>query len=139
MSLPALEDVKIPVKVKLAALWASVMFCYVYGDYFDLYTPGKLQGMLEGRMEPLGAVTQGVLFGTSILMVVPSLMIFLSIALQPAISRWLNIAAGLLYSAIMLLIAVSGGWMFYVFLALVEATLTSLVVWHAWCWPRQVT
>ncbi len=38
-----LEDLKINVKIKLAALWASVMFCYIYADYFGLYEPGKLQ------------------------------------------------------------------------------------------------
>lgn len=132
----ALDDIKVHVRYTLAALWTSVMFCYVYGDYFDLYRPDKLQGMLDGQMGPLGAVTQGVLLGTSILMAVPSLMIFLSVALPPALCRWLNIAAGVFYSAIMLLIAVSGGWLFYTFLALIEATLTSLVVWYAWRWPR---
>jgi len=34
------------------------MSCFIYADYFELYVPGKLQGMLAGRMEPLGAVTQ---------------------------------------------------------------------------------
>ncbi len=29
-----LDDIKIHVKVKMAALWASVMFCYICGDYF---------------------------------------------------------------------------------------------------------
>ncbi len=77
MSSPALEDTKIPVRIKLSALWTSVMFCYVYGDYFDLYVPGKLQDMLQGEMA-LGTVTQGMLFGTSILMAVPSLMVVLS-------------------------------------------------------------
>ena len=57
-----LEDVKVPVRVKLSALWASVMFCYVYGDYFGLYKPGSLQHMLDGRMEPLGPTTQGILW-----------------------------------------------------------------------------
>jgi len=137
MSLPALEDARIPVKIRLSALWASVMFCYVYGDYFELYVPGKLQGMLHGRMEPLGAVTQAILLGTSIMMVVPSVMIFLCLALRPSVSRRLNMAFGLVYTAIMLLIAATSGWIFYVFLALVEVVLTSLVFWHAWRWPRQ--
>ena len=34
------------------------MFCYVYADYFGLYKPHVLQGMLEGQMGPLGATTQ---------------------------------------------------------------------------------
>ena len=49
-----LENANVNVRVKLAALWASVMFCYIYADYFGLYVPGKLQGMLEGKMGPLG-------------------------------------------------------------------------------------
>jgi hypothetical protein len=36
-----LADAPVPVRLKLSALWASVMFCYVYGDYFDLFRPGS--------------------------------------------------------------------------------------------------
>ena len=43
----ALEEYRAPTKVKLAALWASTMFCYVYGDYFGLYLPGKLAAKQE--------------------------------------------------------------------------------------------
>ncbi len=57
----SLDDVKIDVKIKLAALWTSVMFCCIYADYFGLYRTGTLQGMLQGRMSPLGPATQGVL------------------------------------------------------------------------------
>jgi hypothetical protein len=31
----ALEDVKVNVKLKLAALWASFMFLYIYVDYWS--------------------------------------------------------------------------------------------------------
>jgi len=136
MGVPALEDAKIPTKIKLSALWTSVMFCYVYGDYFELYVPGKLQQMLSGKMA-IGTVSQGMLVGTSILMAVPSLMIFLSLACPPMISRWLNVVAGLFYAIIMLLILTGGGWTFYLFLAVVEVILTALIVFHAWRWPRQ--
>ena len=37
-----LEDFKINVKIKLAVLWTSVMFCYIYEDYFELYVPKRL-------------------------------------------------------------------------------------------------
>ena len=132
----ALEDTKVPVRFKLAALWTSVMFCYVYGDYFQLYTPGKLQDMLNGEMA-LGAVTQGMLVGTTILMAVPSLMIFLSLVLPAVVSRWLNVGAGLFYTAIMLLILYNGAWAFYMLFATIEVILTLLTVWYAWSWPRQ--
>lgn len=133
-----LTDVKISVRLKLASLWTSVLFCYVYGDYFELYVPGKLQEMLRGNMA-LGAVTQERLVGTALLMVVPSLMIFLSISLPPAVNRWLNIGIGLFYTVVMLLILVNSVWAFYALFASVEVMLTLLVVSYAWRWPRQPT
>src|SRR5437867_7490492 len=108
-----LDDIKIDVKIKLSALWASVMFCYIYADYFGLYVPGKLQGMLAGKMVPLGPATQGVLLGTSVMMAIPSVMIFLSVALRPKVNRWLNIVAGMLFTLIIL--TTMWDWKFYVF------------------------
>jgi hypothetical protein len=55
----ALEDFKVPVRLKLFALWSSVMFFYIYGDYFELYQPRQLQAMISGRT-PLGLTSQGV-------------------------------------------------------------------------------
>jgi hypothetical protein len=123
--------------MKLSALWASVMFCYIYADYFGLYVPGKLQGMLAGKMAPLGPTTQGVLVGTSVMLAVPSVMIFLSLALKPKLNRWLNIILGILYTAIILI--TMWDWAFYIFYGIVEVILTGLVVWYAWNWPKQGT
>lgn len=130
-----LDDMAIHVKVKLAALWASLMLLYLYGDYFGLYKPGYLQSMLDGRMGPLGPVTQNVLLGTSVLMAIPALMVYLSVALKPGVNRWLNIILGAAYAAIML-ITMPGAWNFYIFLGIIEVALSLLIVWHAWKWPR---
>ncbi len=130
-----LEDIKVHVRFKLSALWCSIMFCYIYGDYFELYQPGKLQEMLSGRTA-LGAVTQGALMGMAAVMAVPSLMIFLSLILPPAANRWINILLGAVYSVIMLL-AMQNSWHFYVLLGLIEIVLTLLIIWYAWTWPKQ--
>lgn len=132
----ALEDVKIHVRIKLSALWTSVMFCYLYGDYFGLYKPGALQHMLDGNMGPLGPTTQGVLLGTALMMAVPSAMVFLSLVLGARVCRWTNIVLGLLYTAIILL-TMPGAWAFYLVLGVVEAAFTLLIVWYAWTWPKR--
>ncbi len=44
------EDVKVNVKLKLASLWASFMFLYIYVDYFHLYMPGSLKDILAGKV-----------------------------------------------------------------------------------------
>ena len=131
----ALDDIKIHVKIKMSTLWVSVMFCYIYGDYFGLYVPGALQRMLEGKMGPFGPTTQGVLLGTSLMMVIPSVMIFLSLALKPNLNRWVNIILGVIYTVIILI--TMWDWAFYIFLGIVEVVLTALIVWYAWNWPKQ--
>src|SRR5438477_8044332 len=98
-----LQDTDIDVKIKLAALWASVMFLYIYADYFGLYVPGALQSMMAGKMGPLGPTTQEVLLGTSLMMAIPSLLIFLSVGVRASLSRWLNMCFGLVYTVIILI------------------------------------
>jgi Family of unknown function (DUF6326) len=131
---PLLDDIKIHVRFKLFALWSSVMFFYIYGDYFELYQPGKLQEMIAGRMV-FGVVSQAVLLGMAAVMVIPSLMPFLSLVLPTRVNRWMNIVFGVLYSVIMILV-IRGGWHFYIFFGLIEITLTVLIVWYAWTWPK---
>jgi hypothetical protein len=133
----AFEDINVHVRFKLFALWPSVMFFYIYGDYFELHQPGKLQEMISGRMA-FGAVSQGVLLGMAAVMVIPSLMPFLSLVLPTGVNRWVNIVFGALYSVIMIL-AIRGGWHFYILFGLIEITLTVLIVWYAWTWPKQPT
>jgi hypothetical protein len=76
-----LEDLKVNVRIKISALWAALMFCYIYADYFELYVPGKLADMMAENIGPLGHVTQAKLIGTAILLAIPALMLFLSIVL----------------------------------------------------------
>jgi hypothetical protein len=91
--------------------------------------------MLTGKMGPLGPTTQGILLGTSAMMAIPSVMVFLSLVLRPSLNRWLNIILGSVYTAIML-VTMPGEWTYYIFLGVIEVILTILVVWFAWKWPR---
>ena len=131
----AFEDIRVHVRLKLFALWSSVIFFYIYGDYFELYETGKLQQTMSGRM-PFGAISQEVLLGMAGVMVVPSLMPYLSLVLPVRLNRWLNIIFGVVYSLIMI-VAFKSGWYFYIIFGLIEITLTLLIVRYAWTWPRE--
>lgn len=131
-----LENPTINIKIKLAALWTSVMFCYVYGDYFELYVPEKISGILAGE-QILDSPTK--LFIAAIVMAIPSVMIALSVLLKPKINRILNIVFGVIFTAMMLLIAITSlsAWHgFYVFLAILESIITFSIVVLAFKWPR---
>ena len=135
MALSQLTDFKLHTKLKLSLLWASTVFCYLYCDYFELYVPGKLDGMLQGN-GLFGTVTQGALVATSVLLAIPSVLVFLSSALNPRTSQVLNVTFGVIYTLLMALLAFQADWYFYKFFAALEALLTSLVVWYAWTWPK---
>lgn len=130
-----LDDIRVHVKVKLSALWASVMFLYLYGDYFGLYVPGKLQRMLVGH-GPIGPTSQGSLLAASLILAAPGLMVFLSLALRPALGRWLNIILGMFFSLIVAA-TLPGAWHFYIALGVIEISLTLWIAWQAWRWPQQ--
>jgi len=131
----AFDDIKVHVRFKLFALWSAVMFFYIYGDYFELYQPGKLQALLAGRT-PFGSISQGVLLGMSSVMIIPSLMPFLSLILPATVNRWANIVFGAIYGVIMILV-IRGGWHYYVMFGVIEIILTALIVWYACTWPKQ--
>lgn len=139
MANTGLEDIKINLKIKLAALWASLMFCYVYGDFFSLFVPGRIQNLINGN-SGAGETTPTMLVSYAILLALPALMIFLSVALQARVNRILNIIMGVLYTLVMILVVSSSisEWMiFYVFLGVVEIILTCIIVWQAAKWPTR--
>ncbi|MEP1150729.1 MAG: hypothetical protein JXR20_08625 [Balneola sp.] len=132
-----LENPKVNIKIKLAALWTATTFCYLYGDYFELYTPGKVDSLISGENVLNSPM---ILFIASIILAIPPLMIFLSLVLKPQMNRILNIGFGLLFTIMMVLIAIGSltpWYTFYVFLATVESILTAIIVWYAWKWPRK--
>ena len=122
------------VRWKLCALWCSVVFLYIYGDYFELYQPGKLSGMVAGTTV-FGGISQGVLLGMASIMVMPCLMPVISLILPAGLSRWMNLVFGAVYTLAMIL-AIRGGWHFYVLFGLLEIGLTLGIVWCAWRWPK---
>jgi hypothetical protein len=130
-----LEDFKAPTSIKLALLWASLMFLYTYNDYFSLYTPGTIEDIAAGRLGPLGVASEGVRVGVSIMLAIPALMIFLSAALKPWVSRGLNVVFGLVYTGIEA-VTLLGAPLFYQIVVVLEMTLTALIVWNALRWPR---
>jgi len=131
-----LSDNKIDIKIKLSAIWGSVMSLYIYCDYFELYVPGKLQHMIDGTTL-FGQGDQGTLLGLSSILVVTSLMICLSVLLPAKSNRILNIIVGAIMTLMQAFIAYIAGWYFYKVYAVIEAILTALIIWYAWNWPKQ--
>ena len=133
-----LENPKVNIKIKLAALWASVTFCYLYGDYFELYTPDKVNSLITGE-NILNSPTK--LLIATLIMAIPSIMVAASIILKPKTNRILNILFGTLFTLMMIFIGVNSmteWYSFYALLAFLESIITFSIVWYAWKWPKKI-
>lgn len=130
-----LEDLKVSLRQKLAVLWMCFMLLFIYVDYLHLYMPGKVVDILKGRVFEFN-ITPGFLMVALVSMVIPTLMIFLSMALPSKVNRLVNIIIALVYIPYMLFNLVGEAWIHMVFGAVVEVVLLCLIIRYAWKWPR---
>lgn len=131
----ALEEIKVSLKLKLAALWAGFMFLYIYVDYFHLYMPDKIEDILQEKVFEFD-ITQGFILVALVLVTIPALMIFLSVALPAKVNRRANIIIAAVYIPFTLYNLAGEAWMHMVFGALVEVVLLCLIIRYAWKWPH---
>ncbi len=132
-----LEDKKVNVKVKLALLWAALMFIYVYNDIFSMYQPGHVTDLAEGHLEGV-YFTQTLLFGAAALMAFPSLMVLMSLILKARVNRIVNILVGIFHILVLVgtqFVGEGDSWLYWRFNELLEAFFLVLIIWIAWKWP----
>jgi hypothetical protein len=130
-----LEDTNVHVKLKLAGLWASFMFTYVYVDVIGFYKPGVIEDILAGVVWEF-EITQAWALAALVLVTIPGLMVFLSLALPARANRWTNIVVASLYVPVSIFNVIGEAWPFYFWFAvIVEVVLLSLAIRYAWTWP----
>ena len=127
------EDLKVNVKLKLALLWVSLIFLYIYVDYFHLYMPNKIEDIKIGRDFKF-SITEGFLLSALVSITIPILMIFLSVVLPAKVNRLINIAIAAVYIPFTLLNLAGETWMHMIFSAVVEIVILSLIILYAWKW-----
>lgn len=128
------QDFPINVKLIISSLWVAVMFCYVYGDYIEIYVPGVLADAMEVTEAKEGIEIE--FFAVALLMSIPSLMIFFTLVLKPSINRWLNIIIPALYIILLIAINLETTWLYYLYLTAIEVLLSIITIWYAWNWPK---
>ena len=117
------------VRIILAGLWVALMLVYLLGDVMRIFagdfTPGQVGGV---------SLTQSMLLLMAIIMLIPSVMLFLSLTLTYPLIRWLNIIVpiGLFIFNIVGLPGYPGAY--DKFLIIVGLGWNVLTIWYAWQW-----
>lgn len=130
-------DQGINVKIKLSALWVTLMLFYIYADILGFYSPGIIESVMTGKIAGF-ELSEGYLLIMAVWMAVPSLMVILSLILKAGINRWVNLVVAILSLIILAATFFVGEFSIrYAIQALVEAVLMVLIFWYAWTWPRR--
>jgi hypothetical protein len=129
------QDYWINPRLKIAALWTSMLFIYVYVDLFSLYRADVRADIEAGEIFAF-TIGQGFLLGVTIYVVIPSLMVFLSLVLAARVTRMANTVVAVLYAVTIAGGAIGESNYYYILGSLIEAALLAGVVYYAWTWPK---
>lgn len=129
-----LEPFIVNVRLKLSALWTSMLFIFAYVDLFSLYRPDVRADLEAGELGGF-TVTQAYLVGATVYVVIPSLMVCLALILRARVSRIVNIVLGIVY-ALTIIAGAIGEWTYYILGSVIEVVLLAAIVYYAWTWPK---
>lgn len=129
------QDYWINPRIKIAALWTSMLFIFVYVDLFSLYRADVRADIEAGKMFVF-TIGQGFLLGMTIYILVPSLMVFLSLVLPVKVTPTANIVVAVLFAVTVAGSAIGESNYYYILGSLAEVALLAGVVYYAWTWPK---
>ncbi|WP_448613388.1 DUF6326 family protein [Modestobacter sp. URMC 112] len=130
-----------PVQAKLAAAWTSIMFLYIYVDYFHLYKPSAIDAIRAGVVYEFDIGPAFLAIGLTIV-AIPALMVMLSMTLPARVNRATNLVLATLYIPVSMYNALGESWDWAFFYGLsigLELLLLAFILRSAWTWPRRTT
>jgi hypothetical protein len=129
------EPSNVNVRIKISALWTSMLFVFAYVDLFSLYRPDFRADLEAGEIGGF-TVDQSFLLGTTVYVVIPSLMLFCALILRPRVNRIANIVLSIMYALTSVGGAI-GEWNYYILGSAIEVALLAAIVYYAWTWPKE--
>jgi len=130
-----LELSNVNVRIKISALWTSMLFVFAYVDLFSFFRADIRADIEAGKMSGF-TINQSFLLTTTAYIVIPALMVFLSLILRPGVNRIANIALSVVY-ALTIIAGAIGEWNYYVLGSAIEVMLLAAIVYYAWTWPKE--
>lgn len=123
------------VRIRLSALWATMLFVFAYIDIFSFFRPDVRADIEAGAIAGF-TIGPAFLLWTTLYILLPTLMVFAALVLRPQVNRVANIALAAIYAATIVAGAV-GEWSYYLLGSAVEVALLGGIVFYAWTWPRR--
>lgn len=135
----ALDELRMPVRAKLAAAWTSFMFLYIYVDVLNFFKPGVLDEILNGLIWKFD-VSATLLTIALVSVSIPAVMVMLSMTLPARANRVTNLLVASLLIPYSIFNAAGASWEwagFYGFSIGLEVLILAFILRSAWSWPRR--
>ena len=132
-----LQPASVNVRVKIAALWVSMLFVYVYVDLFSLFRADVRADLETGTMSGF-IVGQSFLFAVTAYIAIPSAMVFLTMVLPAKVARMSNVVLAALYALTVVGGAVGETNYYYILGSVLEIAALLAIIAYARTWPKSV-
>jgi hypothetical protein len=130
------ESAPVNVRIKISALWTTMLFVFAYVDIFGFFRSDLQAQIAAGKLSVGFAISQTFLLLTTVYVAVPSLMVFLTLILRPRLTRVLNMVLGILYVVTIVGQGVDE-WTYYNVGSIIEVIALGVIAFYAWSWPKQ--
>ena len=119
--------------MKISVLWLFWTVAFVITLIVGLFEQGVIEHIIEGELYGM-QLTPELILATTIMMLVPLVMAFLSLILKDLINRWANVALGIVYTGICVIDWLSSPMqpVYGVVLYIAKIAASALIVWYAW-------
>ena len=107
----------------------ALRLTYRLGDVLRIFAGDFKSGEIEGRK-----MTQTILLGMSMLMLIPIVMLFLSLTLEYPLIQWITIILAIFLVGFNLIGLPTYPGVYGKFLIIVGLTFNALTIWYAWNW-----
>jgi len=118
-------------RIVISGLWITMLFVFAYVDIFGFFRAEILQAAMAGKVAVFD-VSQTFLTLTTLYVVIPSLMIFLTLVLPRKFNRPGNIVVAVLYALTIVGSCVGETWIYYLMGSGIEVILLAGIVWKSW-------
>ena len=121
-------------KIKVSVLWLFASIAFLAHQIILLMEPGIIAQLMAGIAEGQ-KISSGTILFSSILMLIPMIMAFLSLTLKGSLNRWLNIIVGTVFAVLWFISVTEAAKSAYwggALMTLSAAVASALIVWYAW-------
>lgn len=115
-------------RIILSGIWITNMLIYLLGDVLRIYS-GDFARMSAGQQ-----FTGAKWLAAAVIMLIPIVMVFLSLALPQPVNRWANIIVAVGFLLFVLVDIRSYPSTYDKFLLIASMIFNVVTVWYAWNW-----